>query len=77
MKDAKHYKVKTQQGYVIWTLIVYGFGINGNAKVEYDFINNYDFSDSFDYQDACAIAFDLNKQNNSLDFAVIETEETV
>jgi hypothetical protein len=74
MKDKQDYKVKTKKGYVIWTLT---YTIDGNAKVKYDFIKNYDFSDSFDYQDACAIAFDLNKQQGSLDYAVIETAETV
>ena len=56
MKDKQDYKVKTQKGYVIWTLT---YTIDGNAKVEYDFIKHHDLSDSFDYQDACAIAFDL------------------
>jgi hypothetical protein len=74
MKDKQDYKVKTQKGYVIWTLT---YTIDGNAKVEYDFIKHHDLSDSFDYQDACAIAFDLNKQQESLDYAVIETAETV
>jgi hypothetical protein len=74
MKDKQDYKVKTPKGYVIWTLT---YTINGNSKVEYDFIKHHDLSDSFDYQDACAIAFDLNKQQGSLDYAVIETAETV
>jgi hypothetical protein len=34
-------------------------------------------SGMLNYQDACAIAFDLNKQQGSLDYAVIETAETV
>lgn len=77
MKNKQYYKVKTQQGYVIWTLTVYAFGINGNTKVNYEYINHPDLADSFDYQDACQVAFDLNKQHNALDYAVIESAETV
>ena len=70
----KFYKVKAENGYIVYT---FTYHADGSTKIDYEVVQHYDFSDTFNYQDACAIAFDLNKQRQAIDYAVIEETETV
>jgi hypothetical protein len=74
MNKDKGYKVKAENGYIVYT---FTYHADGFTKIEYEIVQHHDFSDTFSYQEACAIAFDLNKQRQAIDYAVIEETETV
>jgi hypothetical protein len=75
MKDSKAYQVKTSKGFIAITIEIHA---NGQVVKGFETVGHCpSFGDVFTYQDACAVAFDLNKQHNALDYAVIETAETV
>jgi hypothetical protein len=74
MKKDKGYKVKAENGYIVYS---FTYHADGSIKIDYEVVQHHDFSDTFNYQDACAIAFDLNKQRQAIDYAVVEETETV
>ena len=75
MKDSKKFQVKTPKGFIAIAVEIHA---NGQVIKTFETVGFCpSFADNFNYQDACAIAFDLNKQQGSLDYAVIETAETV
>jgi ABC-type uncharacterized transport system permease subunit len=75
MKDKQNYQVKTPKGFIAIAVEIHA---NGQVIKTFETVGFCpSFADCFNYQDACQVAFDLNKQHNALDYAVIETAETV
>jgi hypothetical protein len=75
MKDTLKYQVKTPKGFIAIAVEIHA---NGQVIKTFESVGfNSSFADCFNYQDACNVAFDLNKQHNALDYAVIENAETV
>ena len=69
MKNKQNYQVKTPEGFIAIAVEIYA---NGQVVKTFETVGFCSsFADRFNYQDACEVAFDLNKQHNAIDYAVM------